>query len=420
MEVTEIAVRPAYADNGNIGFKASVMTKGGHAGTALCAPAICRGRYERPMSISKKIDFRELGLQRESERLCRTANRLLSGVKATDLRTYDNIIAEIKEDGIGTIGTCAISEAILQTCACSLHQEPYQLIGRKERFSLPVPTYTAAMGSTRYGDHSKAGGQPSYFFVAYGFDSFSEAVYGLWLTVSVCAGLLTKVLGFKVEIDSENMIPKGSIENDEQLLRIMKQAIENAGQSGCIGIGIDLGADHYYDVQSECYHDILCKGKLTRGDLIKTIVDLCSIYPVVLLQDPLHADDFEGTAEIRRAVSAAVIGGEMVASRRDRIERGIAYGAFDGVYISAAQAGTLTAAAELCAYAEERGLLVCTQERCAEDVHAADYAVGMGCNVLLGCGVSFLCSRLLEIEEKLGEKARFDGRRIFENRGGLK
>lgn len=406
--ITEICARQAYSDSGTIGMEVQVGTAEGITGKALCAPGLITGRYECPVPRDCSASFHGNGMEGAAEYINLVAAQKLRSLKITDQQMCDQAIAALDFERMGTIGASALSEAILQGGAKKRQLPLYQYIGGERPLRLPVPTYAAAMGSTRYGNFT-AGGKPGYYFAAFGYDTFLDAVYGLWLTVTSYTALLTTALGFKIEMDSESMIPKGSMKHDEELLALMHRAIVESGQENRMGICINMGADHFYDLETDTYRGIFCAERYARSEFIAEIERLCLAYPIILLQDPMQADDFAGFAEIRSRVPALVMAGEAVASRQDRLIAGANQGAFDAVSVSPACAGTMTRTKDMAELARQLGLLTTISGGHGEDITVGDYAVGLGCDMLMGCGVSFLCNRLLEIERELGAAAEFSG-----------
>lgn len=410
--ITEIYARQAYSDIGTIGIEARIRTDQGETGKALCAPGLAAGRHESLLPVGAG----DVGPA--ASYINQVAAPQLMGLDAGDQRACDSVIRALDLERIGTVGAMALSEAVLRVGAKQRRLPPYRQIGA-EPFRLPTPTCVAAMGSTRYGD-SAAGGKPIYYFAACRYDSFSDAAYGLWQAMSAYTALLTKALGFKAEMDSEIMIPKGRIQHDEELLSLMCQAIRESGQESRVELCLDLGSDHFYHVESDRYQGILREGGYTRSEWMDELTRLCRNYPIAMLQDPLQPEDFAGFAQLRSRVPALVAAGEAVASREERLELGARQGAFDAVTVTPASVGTLSGAGETVRLARKLGLAVAIAGGHGEDVTAGDYAVGLGCDLLLGCGVSFLCNRLLEIEDELGTAARFAGSAFLERRDAKK
>ncbi len=389
MKITNVNAIWAYTDQGPLGIEVRVTAERGACGRALCAAP-------------------QLGTEQELLSAVRAVNdggRLLLGCDAGNQAGCDARIRAMDVSVMGSAGVAALSQAVLSAGAAAGGLPVYRALGRRERYRLPVPAYQAAMGGNRYGAGPTGVPYPIYSFAACGFDRFSDASYGLWETVSAYTAVLTRALGFKIEMDSENCIPKGSVRCDEEILTLMAQAIEQAGLTGRVGIVAELGADRYYDKTSGCYRGLLSGEPLDRAALLDRLAALCAGFPVLAVQDPLESGDLEGLGLLAGRVPALVFGGEALDGRQDRLAQTAAEGA--GLLLP--RLGTLTDAAAFVRRAEERGLCTALRGDHGEDVAIADYAVGLNCGLLLGCGISFVCGRLLEIEEELGGSTAFAG-----------
>ena len=418
--ILHIKAEEAYSDRGMIGIQVYAQVTGGAEGRALCAPDCLPGRYESPVPMDQGIKYHGEGLSAAVAYINSTAAVKLRGMEISNPSVCDAAIRSMDLQKMGVLGAAALSEAIWKAAAQALQIPLYRYIGGRDVNKLPVPACVAVMGSVRGNSRQRMGGRPIYSFLAYGFPTFSEAVYGLWETVVKFTELLTNFLGFKVEMDGENLIPKGYLDDDTALLDILEGAIRQAGCSGRVGIFLDLAADHFYDQASETYCGLFSEEQYTREELMEKLRGLCEKYPIVLLQDPLQADDFAGFAQLRQDLPAAVVGNELFVSQMDRLKRGIRENACDGAALVIAHVGTVSDAKASAALAEKEGLLTCTYGVRGEDVDAADYAVGFGCDILENCGITFLCNRMLEIEQELGKAAVFAGQSILDPIAGRK
>lgn len=393
MKITNVNAIRAYTDQGPLGIEVRVTTERGALGRALCAAP-------------------QLGTEQELLSAVRAVNdggRLLLGCGAGDQAGCDARIRAMDTKAMGSAGVAALSQAVFSAGAAASGLPLYRALGRRERYRLPVPAYQAAMGGSRYGAEAAGVPHPIYSFAACGFDRFSDASYGLWETVSAYTAVLSRALGFKIEMDSENCIPKGSVRCDEEILTLMTRSIEQAGLTGRVGIVAELGAGRYYDKTSGCYRGFLSGEPLERAALLDRLAALCADFPILAVQDPLEPGDLEGFALLAGRVPALVFGGEALGGRQDRLAQAAAAGAMEGAGLLLPQLGTLTDAAAYARRAEECGLFTAIRGDHGEDVAIADYAVGLNCGLLLGCGISFVCDRLLEIEEELGGSAAFAG-----------
>lgn len=93
---------------------------------------------------------------------------------------------------LGGNTTASVSAAALKAGADSLGIPLYQHIGGVNACILPTPGVNAFLGRIRYGGGQRSGGKPSYEFMTYGFNTFSEASYACWQVRNAFLGLLPR------------------------------------------------------------------------------------------------------------------------------------------------------------------------------------------------------------------------------------
>jgi enolase len=204
------------------------------------------------------------------------------------------------------------------------------------------------------------------------------------------------------------------LKDAEEGLDMLMEAIDRAGYSKSILLGLDVAASHFYDLGTKTYQ--LGKDKFDRSQMIELYKELCQKYPIVSIEDPLHEDDFEGWAALTREVDIQIVGDDFFATNPERVLKGIEHGAANAVLWKVNQIGTLTEALDVAELAFRNGYGVQVSERSGEteDSIIADIAVALNCGqIKTGAPVrgerTSKYNQLLRIEEELGEEARFAG-----------
>jgi enolase len=105
-------------------------------------------------------------------------------------------------------------------------------------------------------------------------------------------------------------------------------------------------------------------------------------YPLVSVEDPLAEDDWDGFAALRDRLAGTdvqVLGDDLLATNRERVERAVAEDAASAVLVKPNQAGTLTRTLDVLETAREAGLATVVSARSGEtcDATIADLAVGL-------------------------------------------
>jgi enolase len=336
------------------------------------------------------------------------ASRLL-GMDARNQTLCDEIILAIGRHALGACGTTALSCAVLKAGAASNRLPLYAHLGGVRGFTLPVPVFLGASGSTRYGKQTNAGYQPSYYFVAYDYSTYEDAAFALWETVMNWEEMIRVKLGVKAAHNAGIAIPAGTVKDDCQLWDMMAENIVRSGAEGRIGLYADLSAQSFYNETTGKYEGLISSIPKDREDILCIAQKMAKDYPFVVLEDPLRDDDVEGYAYLTRSLDIQIVGDDLFAGRLERVRQGVFMEAANAVRLSVPQAGTVTEAAILAQYAYENGYGLLAGSERGEGLDACDFAVAFNCGISQQMGLCFAGNRFLQIAEELGSRARFMG-----------
>jgi len=183
-KIVEIVARQVYTDRGHPGVEATVITESGARGVAVCTAGVSVGEHEVKFAYDGGARFHGKGVQRAIDNINHVIAPVLKGMDASKQREVDGAMLEIGGPGakerLGGNATAAVSAAVLKAGAASLGIPLYQHIGGVNACVLPVPGVISVLGSRRYGGGERSGGKPSYAFMCYGFETFSDASYAAW------------------------------------------------------------------------------------------------------------------------------------------------------------------------------------------------------------------------------------------------
>ncbi|MFN2132244.1 MAG: enolase C-terminal domain-like protein, partial [Anaerolineae bacterium] len=183
----------------------------------------------------------------------------------------------------------------------------------------------------------------------------------------------------------------------------------HCGYEGKVGIYFDCAADCYYERDIDRYVGLFSPGEKTRDQVIALLLDWVRTYPIVSLEDPLEAEDFEGHAIATRELGIEVVGDDLFTTNRERLERGIAAGAANSMVLKITQVGTVTEALAACRTAVSGGYNVhpCGSRGDRESI--GDFAVGLNAGQVRAGDHN----RLLAIEDELGRSAVWLGKAAY-------
>ncbi len=340
----------------------------------------------------------------------------LRGRDVTQQRAIDRDMIALdgtpNKSRLGANAILGVSLAVARAAAAALNLPLYRYLN-SEAHVLPVPMMNLVNGGKLSSNDLCF---QEFIMMPVGASSFSEA---LQMTAEINAILrpMTAERYGKLAInvgDEGGVVPP--IVDVREALDLLCEAVARSGYAEHIVYAFDCAATHLYDTATGLY---TFEGKnLTRDEVIRFFQALVAEYPIVSIEDPLQEDDFEGFAEITRALPGVqIVGDDLFVTNKERLAQGLAAGSANAVLWKVNQIGTLTEAMETATMAFRNGYGVCVSERSGEteDPMIADLVVALnGGQIKTGAPVRSerlaKYNRLLQIEEELGSAATYAGR----------
>jgi enolase len=408
--ITAVSAFEGFSDRGFAAVFTTVKTENGAVGTAIWSQGESMGSHEPPCVYDNGKKWRGRGLSIAVRNVNEIVAPALIGLDAANQPFCDSVILALGRDRIGNNASAAASMAVLKAGAAALGLPLYRHIGGQRAFTLPVPSYMVVSGSTRYGAPVGFGYVPTYSYVAYDFDSYSEASYALWEVVTNWGDYLTKKLGTKFMHNANGAIPNGKVKDDYQIWDMLTENLTASGYEGKVGLQVDLSANSFYNKESGLFEGLLCRKPKTREELIEIVIDMPKKYPFIIIEDPLSEDDVEGFAKITSQVDIQIVGDDLFAGNKERVEAIVHSGAANAILISPNKCGAVSEAYSIAQLATQNNRGIVSSPDRGEGWDACDFAVGLNCGTARELGLSFPGNRFLKIEAELGARAKFFGR----------
>lgn len=285
---------------------------------------------------------------------------------------------------------------------------------------LPVPAFNVINGG-KHGGNKLA--MQEFMILPTGATSFREA---LRMGAEVYQNLKS-VIKKKYGQDATNVGDEGgfapNIQDNKEGLELLRVAIEKAGYTGRIEIGMDCAASEFY---KDGKYDLDFKNPnsdpskwLTSGQLGELYSSFVTEYPIVTIEDGFDQDDWDGWAKQTASTSVQVVGDDLLVTNPKRIKTAIERKACNALLLKVNQIGSVTESIAACKLAQENGWGVMVSHRSGEteDTFIADLVVGL-CTGQIKTGAPCRSERLakynqlLRIEEELGENAVFTGKKF--------
>jgi enolase len=218
-----------------------------------------------------------------------------------------------------------------------------------------------------------------------------------------------------------------NIQSNKEGLQLVWDAIKQAGHQDKVQLGMDCAASEFY---KDGKYDLAFKSKtpelLTGAELAALYRSFTEEFPVISIEDPFDQDDWESYAALTKdvGVKTQIVGDDLLVTNPKRIRTGIEKKACNALLLKVNQIGTVTESIEACNASMDAGWGVMVSHRSGEteDTFIADLVVGLGTGQIktgAPCRSERMAkyNQLLRIEEELGDKAVFAGKRWRHPRG---
>lgn len=418
--ITKVWAREILDSRGNPTVEADVTLDDGSFGRASVPSGASTGSHE-----AKEI--RDGGKRYAGKGVLQAVGSVQSEIapalskKSFDQGTLD--AALIALDGtsdksrLGANAILSVSLAFSHACADSQNIPLWKYFSNVARFNeapiLPVPLMNVLNG----GKHASGSADfQEYMVLPVGRPSFSEALRaGTEIFHALKKILHDRNLPTTVG-DEGGFAPP--LPNNEAPLSLLLEAIEKAGYVA--GKDIMLGMDC---AASELYKDgsfVLPQDKKTLSpkEMIALYSTWAKNFPLASIEDPLFEDDFDGTAELTKALAGKtqIVGDDLFCTNPKRLKDGIAKKAGSAILIKLNQIGSVSETIEAIRIAKKAnyGVVISHRSGETEDASIAHLAVGLSAGQIKTGAPSrgertAKYNELLRIEEMLGHNATYAG-----------
>ncbi|KAI5664846.1 hypothetical protein M9H77_24169 [Catharanthus roseus] len=430
--IKSIKARQIFDSRGNPTVEVDVHLSNGVWARAAVPSGASTGIYEALELRDGGSDYLGKGVSKAVNNVNSIIAPALIGKDPTDQTGLDNFMVQQLDGTQNEWGWCkqklganailAVSLAVCKAGAAVLNIPLYKHIANlacNNKLVLPVPAFNVINGGSHAGNKLA---MQEFMILPVGASSFKEAMK---MGVEVYHHLKS-VIKKKYGQDATNVGDEGgfapNIQENKEGLELLKTAIEKAGYTGKVVIGMDVAASEFY---ADKRYDLNFKEEKNDGsqkisgdqlkDLYKSFV---SEYPIVSIEDPFDQDDWEHyskmTAEIGEQVQ--IVGDDLLVTNPKRVEKAIREKTCNALLLKVNQIGSVTESIEAVRMSKRAGWGVMASHRSGEteDTFIADLSVGLATGQIktgAPCRSERLAkyNQLLRIEEELGAEAVYAG-----------
>jgi enolase len=417
-EIIDVKARQILDSRGNPTLEVDVFLSDGSSGRGMVPSGASTGTYEALELRDGEEPFGGKAVMKAVRNVRELIALECIGMDASSQHEVDRLM--IKLDGtpnkskLGANAVLGVSMAVASAAAQSSGMSLFRYMGGVSANCLPVPFMNILNGGKHADNNVDI---QEFMIVPAGTDSFSSA---LQMGVEVYQALksVLKSRGYSTAVGDEGGFAP-ALKSNEEALDLLCEAMRKAGYAPgrqCY-LAIDCAASEF-----ERDGKYVLRRENWEGDsaaLVEKYAGWVKSYPIVSIEDALAEDDWEGWVLLTRLLKdrIQIIGDDLFATSRGRVEKGISVGAANSVLVKLNQVGTITETLETIDTARHAGYRWVVSHRSGEteDDFIADFSVATGGGQIktgAPCRSERVAkyNQLLRIEEELGEAAVYGSR----------
>ena len=424
--ITAIRALEIIDSRGNPTVRAEVRTRAGAVGAAAVPSGASTGEREAlELRDGDKSRYLGKGVTKAVANVDGPIAQALIGHEITDQAGIDQTMIALdgtpNKGQLGANAMLAVSMAAAHAAAAEQGKPLFEALVSREEYVMPVPMMNVING----GAHANNSVDLQEFMILpVGAPTFREALrYGAEVFHALKA--LLHAEGASTAVGDEGGFAP-DLPSNEAALELIVRAVDKAGYR--LGEDFLLGLDV---ASSEFYHggvyELAAEGRsLDAAGMVALFESWSDRYPIVSIEDGMDQNDWTGWRQLTAALGQRVqlVGDDLFVTDTQTLQRGIDAGVANSILIKVNQIGTLTetfAAIEL-ARAARYTAVVSHRSGETEDSTIADIACAYGTGQIKTGSMSrsdriAKYNRLLVIEQLLGDRAVYPGRKAFYNLG---
>ncbi len=418
-EITAVKAREIIDCRGWPTVQVDVFVDGDLAGRADVPQGRSTGKYEAHVLLDGGNRYFGKGVRKACHNVNQEIAAAILGMDVTEQRKIDGAMIDLdgteNKSRLGANAILGVSLAVARAAAAISRLPLYRYLNPTARF-LPVPLMNCLNGGKLTANELEI---QEFIIMPVGAENYAHA---LQVTTDINEALRDLVVE-KYGILATNTGDEGGFATPMRGIwepfEFMQRACEKAGYKVGFGedivYGLDCASSHWFDSSRGVY--VLDGLDYTREGLIELYKEVAAKYPLGSMEDPLDEDDMAGFAKITEEMpQTQIVGDDLFVTSVERLKLGVQRNAASAMLFKVNQIGSLSQALDAAEFAYRNGYGVQVSERSGEteDPLISDLVVALNSGqIKTGMPVrgerTAKHNRLLQIEEELGNTARYAG-----------
>ena len=427
MKIQRVYAREVLDSRGQPTVEVEVTLKEGIVGRATVPSGASTGAHEAVELRDGGKRFLGKGVARAVANVNEKLGPRLRGKEAREQEAIDRMMIEMdgssNKGQFGANAILGVSLAVAQAQARAQGLSLYRYLGGVAARTLPVPMLNVLNGGVHADNNVDV---QEFMVVPYGMKSFAGALQSAVEVFQTLKSVLHDRSYSTSVGDEGGFAPR--VKSNAEAIELLLEAITKAGyKPGTqIALALDVASSEFY--QNGDYVFKKSDGrKRGRNEMVRLYEDWVRQYPIISIEDPFAEDDWQGWQMMTAALGKKIqlVGDDVFVTNKNRLQRGIESDVANSILIKVNQIGTLTETLETMELAKKWGYATVMSHRSGEteDVTIADLAVATNAGqIKTGAPCrgerTAKYNQLLRIEEELGSKAIYAGKKVLRARRG--
>ncbi|NOZ34462.1 MAG: phosphopyruvate hydratase [Chlorobi bacterium] len=426
MKIKKIIASEVLDSRGNPTVEVNIKLKNGIKARAIVPSGASTGEKEAvELRDGDKSRYGGKGVLKAVANVNEKIAPMLIGIDPRKQRMIDQMM--IDADGtpnkakFGANAILGVSMAVARAAAIASDMSLYRYLGGVNAHILPCPSMNVINGGSHAGNNVDF---QEFMIVPHNATSFREAIR-MGAETFHTLGKVLKEKGYSTGVGDEGGYAP-ELKSNEEAMEVILEAIEKAGYTPGKDISIALDP-----ATSEMWRDgkyVFFKSdnsSKTSEEMIALWSEWVEKYPIILLEDGLGENDWDGWIKLNKALGDKVelVGDDLLCTNKVLLQEAIDKNAANSILIKLNQIGTITETLETIELAGKNNFNLFVSHRSGEteDTIIADLAVAIASGKLkTGSGsrserISKF-NQLMRIEDELGDAAVFAGIKAYKNR----
>lgn len=421
-EIRKIRARQILDSRGNPTVEADINTKHGLF-CGIVPSGASTGAKEAVELRDNETAYAGKGVLKAVANVNKKIAPLIEGMDCTKQKDIDKAMIELdgteNKGQLGANAILAVSIAVCRAGAVAERKQLYEYIAQlsgEKGITLPIPQMNVMNGGKHAGLEEDIQEQ---MIAATGATNYSEALQAGVETYHTLKKILKKKFGANATLlgDEGGFVPK--VESVQERLDLISKAIEEAGYEDIMSLAIDSASSEFFE--NGKYK--LYGKEYSSGELVDFYKELTETYrSIYSLEDGMAEEDWQGWKELTAKLGnkIQIVGDDLLVTNPERITRAVKEKSCNALLLKINQIGTISESIKAAKKSKKAGWGVVVSHRSGEteDSFIADFLVGIDAGQSkLGAPArserNAKYNQLIRIEEELGEKAVYLGKKAF-------